>query len=300
MNKTNVKVGVVVTAGVILFLLIFGWARNISYLSEERIISMSFPTVSGLEVGDQVSVNGVRSGYVKDIIMTGNGVQVTASIDKNVVLHPDTRANIAMLDLMGGKKIEINPGTAAGTLDEQQPVPGTYDPAIPEVMAMAGSLASDLPELLTKIDSTLNGINAYLHDDQLRDDIGASVAAMREITGQMQRILKKNAEGIDRIVENTGELTEKSIALIDSNKAGISESLARAQELLASSEKLVSAATEIIEETRAGENNLGKVLNDEELMTSLTESIENLRTISAMLLEQMKNEGIQVDAKISF
>ena len=67
-RKTEIKVGVTVILGLLIFLWIYGWAKNFTVNSHRKEISVEFASVSGLSEGDPVTINGVKKGYVKKII----------------------------------------------------------------------------------------------------------------------------------------------------------------------------------------------------------------------------------------
>ena len=65
-SKTEIKVGIMVIVGTLVFLWIIGWAKNFSISTSEKFLEVKFPTVAGLEADDPVTVNGVRKGTVQD------------------------------------------------------------------------------------------------------------------------------------------------------------------------------------------------------------------------------------------
>lgn len=65
-RATEIKVGVTVLLGLLVFIWVLGWAKNFSVSSSDNIVRVSFNKVSGLEIGNNVTVNGVRKGSVKD------------------------------------------------------------------------------------------------------------------------------------------------------------------------------------------------------------------------------------------
>ena len=108
-RKTEIKVGITVIVGIFIFLWILGWAKNISITSSYRPVLVKFDNVTGLELGDNVLVNGLRKGFVKDMEINEDHVLVTLSINKDVDLRDDAQFSISMLDLMGGKKVGVFP-----------------------------------------------------------------------------------------------------------------------------------------------------------------------------------------------
>ena len=71
-KKTEVKVGITVLAAIIVFIFIYGWAKNFDLTSNEKNLTIKFETVAGLELGDLVSVNGVRKGLVNSVTTKDN------------------------------------------------------------------------------------------------------------------------------------------------------------------------------------------------------------------------------------
>ncbi len=63
----EIKVGLTVLIGIVVFIWILGWAKNVSISSTDVYLKIKFENSSGLQVGNEVSVNGVKAGVVKDI-----------------------------------------------------------------------------------------------------------------------------------------------------------------------------------------------------------------------------------------
>ena len=61
----------------------------------------------------------------------------------------------------------------------------------------------------------------------------------------------------------------------------------------------MTVANEFTSEIKNKNNNLGKLLYDKELYDNLTQSVAKLSEISKILLEQLKKEGIKIDAHIN-
>ena len=76
-RKTEIRVGLTVLAGILIFIWILGWAKNISLKSDEQLINVRFNNVAGLEIGDLVTVNGLRKGYVQDMKVEPNNILVS-------------------------------------------------------------------------------------------------------------------------------------------------------------------------------------------------------------------------------
>ena len=160
-RKTEIRVGLTVLIGILVFIWILGWAKNFSIKSNEHFVKVRFTNVSGLEIGDQVTVNGMRKGYVKEMLVEPNNVLVELSIENDVQLKEDATFAISMLDLMGGKKIEVFPGTSLNTYDNKKISEGKFYADIPSVMSLFGSVQDDLvtvPVSYTHLPSPRDGL----------------------------------------------------------------------------------------------------------------------------------------------
>ena len=86
-KKTEIKVGITVVVGVLVFLWIFGWAKNYNINSNRKEMTIEFNSVAGLEVGDAATINGVRKGFVDDIEVKGRiGFDNTKGSNLQVIL----------------------------------------------------------------------------------------------------------------------------------------------------------------------------------------------------------------------
>ncbi len=161
-RRTEIRVGITVLAGIIVFLWILGWAKNFSLTPTDNTVKVQFTNTAGLEVGDPVTVNGVRKGFVEDIVIKGEKVVVTMKVSNDVALKEDANFAVSMLDLMGGKKVEVNPGASNNLLDYNQVQTGTFYADVPYVMSMVGSFQKDISSTISDLKITLTSLNNYL------------------------------------------------------------------------------------------------------------------------------------------
>lgn len=299
-RKTEIKVGITVVVGTLLLLWIISWAKNFSLSSTDYELNVRFQNVAGLEVGDYVTVNGVRSGFVERINVINDSVLVTLNIEENTVLFSDAVFQIAMLDLMGGKRVDVYPGTSGADIDRSIVHKGTFNADIPEVMRNVGAMGEDLPLILEKINSTLDGVNDYLQDEEMKDNLRKSLENLVQVSSQLNAMLYRNSEHFDSLALNGALLTSEVRAFIDTNNNKLAESFENVNTLVANANELISKVSSFMEETENQENNAGKLLYDEKFFTDMKETMNNLNGALKILVEQLENEGVNVDATIGF
>jgi len=298
-RKSEIKVGITVVIGTILFIWILTWAKNFSLTASEKIVRVSFKNVSGLEIGDQVTINGVKKGHVDDIQVFEDNVIVNLSLDKDAVLKEDAVFRVAMLDLMGGKKVEIFPGTSDIKLDYSQVHKGSFTADIASVMAMVGDVQQDINSSIKDMKITLTAINNYLTDKQLNDNIKSSISNLSSASLKLNLMMDENRENLKKLISNSAELSEEAKTFLTKNKEGFDTAFKEMKALLGETNTLIAKANEFADEIKNKKNNLGKFLYDEQLYLELSESIKKLNELSLLILEQLKGDGFKVDANIN-
>ena len=297
-RKTELKVGITVIIGLILLVWILTWAKNFSLSSAEKSVYVSFKNVSGLEIGDEVSVNGVKKGVVDDYKIEDDNVIVRLSLDDDTQLKEDAVFRIAMLDLMGGKKVEIFPGISSQPIDYSKVQIGSFTADIATVMAMVGGVQEDINSSIKDIKITLTALNNYLTDKQLNTNIKSSIDNLSSASLKLNLMLEENRDGLKKLIGNSADLSEDLKNFLNKNRDDVSKSFEELKLLLEKTNTLVSKANDFADEIKGRKNNLGKLMYDEELYSSLSSSITRLNELTAIILEQLKGDGFKVDANV--
>jgi phospholipid/cholesterol/gamma-HCH transport system substrate-binding protein len=297
-RKTEIKVGITVVAGIIIFLWIIGWAKNYSLTAKQKYLMLEFPTVSGLEIGDNVTINGVRKGFVEEIETKNNAVFVKTAFDNNIDLREDATFAITMMDLMGAKKIEITPGKANKELDYSKVYQGQYYTDIPAAMALIGKIQDDLVGIIKNVQKTLGSINKYLGDEKLNKEIKTSVENLSEISQKLNLILDENRSNVKQLTKNSVDLTNETKGFIKDNKEDVHNSIELVKSSLKKTDELITKLNTLIDETNAQKNNAGKLLNNEALYNDVTATLKQVKDLTKILNDQLNGKGLNVDAKI--
>ena len=297
-RKTEIKVGVIVVLGLLIFIWILGWAKNFSFDSNEKQTTVRFDNIAGLDVGDVVMVNGVRSGYVQKVNAKENYVLVDINLLPDTDLRDDAQFCIMMLDLMGGKKIEVNPGISSESLNLDEIHDGKFSGDISTAMAMLSSVQKDLVDVIKEIKITLTNMNEVITDENFSQDLKSSVANMAEISENVDALLKKNNAEITNLIKVSSDLVNTGNEILTSNKTQIDSALTGINIFLVQSNQLVEKLSGFADEVKTKNNNLGKLMYDDELMDNIKTSITQLKELTKLLIEQLKGEGINVDANI--
>lgn len=297
-RKTEIRVGFTVLIGVIIFLWILGWAKNITVNADRKIVNVEFSSVAGLEVGDPVAINGVRKGYVDVIEIKDGKVFVIINLDNDVVLKEDAKFSIMMLDLMGGKKVEVTPGFTGKELDYSVIQKGETLGDVASAMAVFGKVQEDLVDVIREVKISLSYLNKTIADEEFEENLKASVNNLKVLTQNLNSVLLENKDEINKLLKSGNEFTKNLNSFISDNKDTIQQTLTSLKETLESSKTLISKVNDFMTKVDNGENNLGKMMNDKEIMDDLKTSLQNLKELSILLLEQLKGKGLKVEADV--
>ncbi len=297
-RKTEIKVGITTILSLVVFIWIMAWAKNFQFISTDKNIDIAFENVSGLELDDDVSVRGLRKGFVKDIYLDRNNILIKISIDESVDLRTDTQFWLTSVDLMGAKKIDIIPGNSPELLNLNIVHRGLIQPDISTMMGIIGSVKDDMLIILDDVRISLSALNEYLTDDEMMYDLKSSLKSLNSITNNFDRIISENSTNINRITENTAALSEETKIFFDENKESLKSSVSILNTLLVKSDSLINKFNFLASQTIEGNNNLGKILYDDSLLVNITESLQTLNKLTKLVLFQLQTDGFKVDANI--
>jgi len=297
-RKTNIKVGITFLLSLIILIWIISWAKNISFTDTHKVIVVSFNSVSGLSTNDIVTVNGVKKGYVENISLKNNISYVKIKIENDVELTQGTKYYVMMLDLMGGKKIEIVPGNSNIPIDFNQIQQGEFSGDVATAMAFVGNLQQDVNSLLEKLNLTLDNLNNSVLNKRFTDRAENLLSDANSLIRNLNVVLKENEKSIKELITNANSTIENTNQLLGRNESNIDSLLTNINVTVRKSNKLISKLDSLAKETIEKKNNIGKLLYDENLMNDLKETLKSVKELTDILVEQMKKKGIKVDAYI--
>ncbi len=297
-RKTEIRVGITVIVGVVLFIWVLSWAKNYSLTSSREIVNVKFDNVSGLEVGDNVTVNGVKKGYVEGMEVKGDNVIVKLTIDSDVKLKKDATFAVSMLDLMGGKKVEVTPGDSPQPIDLTKIQHGIFEADIPKVMSIIGQVEGDLPGIISDLKVSLNSLNTYLTDRQLNKNIKLSVKNLAIISEKLNRLLDENSKNFNSLAKNSNELITQMNEFLTNNRDNIEKTLSNIRDLTSRTDTLIAQINDFAKETKQKQNNIGKLMYNEDLYKKLNLTVDQINQLTKILLHQVQGKGINIDAHI--
>src|SRR6056297_3763798 len=125
--SNEAKVGITVFLAVVVAIIGFRFMRDVPIFGTSLNISSTFEKADGISTGSLVYIKGVRVGSVNSVELTPeNNVQVGMSIDTDVNIPDDSRANLTSLGIVEGKSIVIEMGSSSQFVETGDEIAGTY------------------------------------------------------------------------------------------------------------------------------------------------------------------------------
>ena len=297
-RKTEIKVGVTFLLAIIIFLWILGWAKNWTLNLQRKEISVEFSSVAGLEVNDPVTVNGVRKGYVKDIKISGSKVITLLNLPSDIIIKEDAKFSVMMLDLMGGKKVEVNSGSSINELDYNKIQQGSYDGDIASAMSMLGSVQNDLIDVIREVKISVTALNKTITDEKFTNDLKTSVNNLAMLTDNLNKLIVNNKDDLNKLLKSGNELTKNVNSFIETNRDTLTLTINSIHDVLKTSKEVLIKVNDFMDKTNKNQNNFGKLLSDPVLMDDLKATIQQAKDLTKILIEQLKSKGVEVNAHI--
>jgi ABC-type transporter Mla subunit MlaD len=284
-QKNEIKVGLTVLAGAIILFAGFFIFKDWSMGRSEYQIRILFPMSAGLDVGDQVSVNGVRAGKVSSVELRSGGVEVHALMHSDVTVFDNAVPTIQMLELMGGKKIEIRQKREGTPVDDGSLLTGRVDPDVAGALGMLGGMEGNVRDITTQADSLLRGINAIVGDRRFVASIKETVSNLHALTNELRSYMSQNRDNIEELTVNMVSLSGRADTLLAELQPAVTGSLEKSDRVLEGADTLITELRGFLDEVRNSRGLLHTAIHDTTLAGKLDRMLLRLDTLTSIIIE---------------
>ncbi|MER3329940.1 MAG: MlaD family protein [Candidatus Kapaibacterium sp.] len=307
-KKKEIIVGLVALAGVLMLVLGVMLGESFSLSGQQKTIQFMFPSSGGIKPSSPVVVNGVERGKVSSIENKNDSVLVTANIDGINDIYTDATARISILEITGGKKLEIFPGVSSQSISEKHIIRGKTASDLGDLIADVGEVSVDLKRIVRGLDTLIVNANGILGDKVLMADlrttitnasetmvrindmvarnegaINSSIANLSELSRELNSAVKEQKPNIERIIADMKQVSEKAVTLID-----------KVDNSWEDVSKIATDVRKIIEDIQNNESLINKLLYDKKLAQRLDSVMYNLGSF----VEKIDQHGINVNVRL--
>lgn len=205
-KKNEVRAGIfLLTAFAVFVVMVFAVSDVRSLFAKKKEIKVLFTMSDGIEKNAQVRLAGIKIGKVTNVRVAqehGDMVEVTLHVVEDAIIKEDSRAAIKTLGLVGGKYVEMTPGSPDANLLKPGGIIDGEQSLRMEDLTKAGL------EVVGKLRNIAFNIDRLLGDPALARNIKATVANVEQVTANIRSITAE-------VNENKGSVTETMKGLPD-------------------------------------------------------------------------------------
>jgi phospholipid/cholesterol/gamma-HCH transport system substrate-binding protein len=278
--STEAKVGIFVLVSLlILGYMSFRVGQTGFGLKQGYTLTAVFDNVTGLDKAGSVEMAGVQIGKVESISLTDGKALVTMRINPDVKIRGDVTAAIKTHGVLGDKYIDIAPAATGEYLGSGGRIARTESQAdLDKVLSQFSSVMDDIKKVSSSLGNTLGG-------DEGQDQIRSILANLKQITENLNRVVKRNDEKFDQLVDNlksaSREMDRTFSQLADmatdvNQGKGTVGKLLKDKDLADNLNKTLASLQDITNKLNEGKGTLGKLINDEETVNNLNESLTGI------------------------
>jgi phospholipid/cholesterol/gamma-HCH transport system substrate-binding protein len=295
---SEIKVGIFVFIAAFVVLATLFWAKGFIVNKDQIDLKAYFKNVSGLNIGDPVTVNGVRKGKVQKFDLEGDSVLVEITLEKSVKIKKDYKIEIAMLELMAGKQLLINPGVSKEEIDYTKPLIGETGSDITAIMKSMNDVTGDVKELLKKfnktaenLDITVQNVNEIVGDKTLHNNLRSTLSNLNIASKNLNSMLVENRSSFKDITGKVGKTFDNVNGILDESGPQVKGTFKDIQTLTTKVDSLITGITLIVNDIQTQKSGVGKFIYDDKFFDNLNNTILELEKLS----KKIRKDGIKIN-----
>lgn len=310
-RSLEIKVGLITLVAALLLVGGIMIGEGFSITARGPAIRIRLHHSGGLTPGSPVMVNGVERGKVTAVSSDQGGVLALVEIDRVEDLHPDAYARISMLEITGGKKVEIFPGTATGAFDLNTEMRGETASDIGDLVTQVGEVSGDLIRLLRRIDTITGAITEVMRDSTFVNNVSSMASDGALLMSDARIWLQQNRDALSgavrdarealadlrRVIRDNEPTLKSSIAKLDARLSEMESTLAKADTAIVNVDSLITNVNGVVADIRTNDGLLHAALYDTNFRRRIDTAILRLNGFIRIARENGVNVNIGVGHK---
>lgn len=307
-KKNEIKVGIVAVIGILVLILGITLGKGLNVSVSKQTVKFKFNNSGGITDGSPVVVNGVRRGMVTSIANHDGAVMISADLDFIDDLKSDATARITILEITGGKKIEINPGKASSNFDINKEIPGYATSDIADLVAQVGEVSTDLIKLVKNLDTLTTEANSIMADKKFAANLKNSVQNLSDVSTKLNTFLTDNYSTLQTTVKDIKVLMadlksavkkydpelEKLLSKLDVTLQNVDILLANSNSTIIRAEDLVKDVNSVVLDVKNGNGLASRIIYDKNFASQLDSTLQQL----SILVNTINNHGVNVNVRL--
>ncbi len=221
-----------------------------------------FESIQTLAINNQVTVNGLEKGYVKEMSLEGDLVKVVAAIDERVEIPKDSKILIQNHGLMGERVLALVLGESQDIYTTADKIIGASDKGTSELVLQANELIN---ESIAIIETVFTVLDSIVLSEQTQESVKQIVKKAKRIIKKSESMVESHIENLLIVVQDVEDAYGKVEALSDSfDGAVVEENIAFSVSKAKKAIDNLKVSIEVLEDTFSSlerqENSAGKVI----------------------------------------
>ena len=305
------KVGLFVILGVVLLVVMSLKVSGVKFgRGKTYEVVVKFDNVAGLDKDAPVMIGGVEIGRVKEILLDNFKAKLILNIHPEAVIGNDFTAMIKTKGLLGERYVALVPGSEdASPLKHGDEITRTAAHTDPErLVTQLSEIADDVKDITKSLSHVLGGEKGEATLKTIFQNIGTTITNLNDTIITINKAFSKNEAKFDSLVSNLENfskvlntsgtqiaekletITVNLDGVINENRVNLRDSLANLrdasikiqdtldslQQVAPEFEETFTSLGSIAEKIDRGEGTIGKLINDEETVDVLNETLTGL------------------------
>ncbi|WP_070137225.1 MlaD family protein [Crocinitomix algicola] len=296
------KVGLLVVLGLLLLFVGVNFLKGGPLFGKNREFYVNFGNSSGLQVSNEVQLNGLKVGQVLSVGLHpsyADTIQVKFSVDNEELLIPfGSKIELISSDILGTKALDLTlnndysseltfyetgdtlKGTIAQSLEEQ------INEEILPLKKKTEELISSVDAIIVSVGAFWDTSAAYTIDESL-DEVRFAVGTFGDLANNLSVLIKKETDMVDKILNDVGEVTNnlanksEQISNTIDNISAISDTLKDSgiKSVIIETKNTLAELNGVLGKVNNGEGSLGMLLHTDSLHNELIETNQSLQNL---------------------
>ena len=295
---SEIKVGFFVLIAIVIVISAIFWVKGFLVTKDQVDLNVYFQQVSGLNVGDPVTVKGVRMGRVNSIELDGDSVKVEFTLDESVKLKEDYKIEIAILELMGGKQLYITPGKSPNEISNTKSLSGNNSTDFSSIIKSVAELSTDVKSLIknfSKTNENLNdvlvNINDIVGDGQMKRNLKSTISNVEVTSRNLNSLVSENRLSLRNLTKKADYTIDNVNEVMDENSPEINSTLKEMHILTTKVDTLITNLNLIVADIQNQKGSVGKLMYDEEFYENINKALLEIERLT----KKIRKDGIKIN-----
>lgn len=281
----EIKTGVLVLTGIILFIIGFSYLKSNDVFIKDRVFYAVYEDVEGVSKGTPVTISGFNVGSVQDIKFFNNSSKLLLKfrVENDFNFSNQSTAQIYETGLIGGKALAVIPKYGNEIAKSGDTLNSSIAPGLTELVNdKLSPLQEKIESMVVSADSVLISLNSVLNTqakDQIQSTItnfSSTVTDLKNSAGTLDEMISMNKNKINNIITN---VNKSSNELSD-----LSNSFSDLTLIIENLSESSNSIENIVNEVSSGNGSLGNLIYDDNLIKSLNAASSNIN----LLIEDLR------------